>query len=77
MDSGFQVLDSGFINVSGPWIPDSLSSILDSKAQDSKFYKQYFQDFGGNTYFLLASIEHLCNFFITARPAYLIVHICT
>ena len=50
MDSGFQVLDSshwnldsGFLPVSG--IPDSLSCISDSKAQDSRFHKQNFPEF--------------------------------
>ena len=62
VDLGFQIPLAAFWTLK-PKIPHSTS--------------KYFQDFGGNTYFLLASIEHLCNFFVTARPAYLIVHICT
>ena len=34
-----RVMDSGLF-VSGTWIPDSLSCPPDSKAQDSRFYKQ-------------------------------------
>ena len=79
MDSGFQVLDSGFINVMsvdlGYQIPWAVFWTLTSKIPNST--RENFQDSGSSTYFLLASIEHLSNFFITARPAYLIVHICT
>ena len=46
LDSGFQVLDSSFLSVEfGFWIPivcgipDSLSYIPDSKAQDFGFHK--------------------------------------
>ena len=45
MDSGFQPLDSKFF-VSGTWIPDSLSYISDSKAEDSGFHKQTCLDSG-------------------------------
>ena len=52
LDSGFHTVDSGFqalasfrFFVSGTWIPDSLSYIPDSKAQDSIFYKQKFLGF--------------------------------
>ena len=37
--SGFQALYSRVL-VSGTWIPDSLSSIPDSKAQDFGFHEQ-------------------------------------
>ena len=43
VDSGIQVLDSGF-SVSGTWIP-FISGIPDSKAQDSGFNKQTFLGF--------------------------------
>ena len=54
MDSGFQVLHSSLCQWnldSGFWIPilsgipDFLSYILDSKAQDSEFHKQNFLEF--------------------------------
>ena len=41
----FQLKDSGFL-VSVTWILDSLSSIPDSKAQDSRFHKKKFPDSG-------------------------------
>ena len=50
LDSGFHVTDSGFeafdsgLFFSGTWIPDSLSSIPDSKTQDSGFHGQFFPD---------------------------------
>ena len=44
-DSRFQPLDSKFF-VSGTWIPDSLSYISESKAEDSRFHKQTFLDSG-------------------------------
>ena len=52
MDSGFEVLDSGFFIIetwipdsSNKWDPDSLSCIPDSKVQDSRFHKQNFPGF--------------------------------
>ena len=47
VDFGFKVLDSRFF-VSG--IPDSLSCIPDSKAQDSGFLKQKFPGFGSQEF---------------------------
>ena len=51
LDSGFHAVDSGFlpvtrfqILVSGTWIPDSLSCIADSEAQDSVFQNQKFPE---------------------------------
>ena len=55
MDTEFQAEDFGFQSLSvelGFWIPivseipDSMSCILDSEAQDSGFHKQIFPDSG-------------------------------
>lgn len=54
-DSGLQVLDCGFL-ISGTWIsdfnrsriPDSLSYITDSEAQDSRLHKKI-QNFPDST----------------------------
>ena len=49
MDSGFQVLDFSLCHLNWipivSWIPDSLSCILDSRVQDSRFQEQNSTEF--------------------------------
>ena len=63
--SGFQILDSRFLQLSATWIPDpnrigipqSLSGIPDSKAQDSEFNKQKLPSFR-NPYYLRQGVRY-------------------
>ena len=63
--SGFQILDSRFLQLSATWIPDpnrigipqSLSWIPDSKAQDSEFNKQKLPSFR-NPYYLRQGVRY-------------------